>query len=116
MNEIPEPLRGRPFTHAEARAAGVSARMLMGTRFRRIHPRVWRCAEHKMSEADHVVAARLALPQDARTTGITRLQLEGLDFGPRRPLRFVVAATITSTSTGSSCTAPSGCRPPTTAA
>jgi very-short-patch-repair endonuclease len=91
MNEIPEALRGRPFAHDEARRHGVSARMLMGSRFVRIHPRVWRCADHEMSDADHVTAARLALPEDARLTGITRIQLEGLDFGPRRPVRLVVA-------------------------
>jgi hypothetical protein len=32
----------------------------------------------------------LALPEDARTTGLTRLQELGLDFGPRWPLHFVI--------------------------
>lgn len=36
-------------------------------------------------------AARLALPPDALTTGITRLQELGIDFGPRTPLHFVIA-------------------------
>ncbi len=43
-----------------------------------------------MTEEDWVVAAALALPDRAAVTGITRIQLLGLDFGPRRPLRFVV--------------------------
>jgi hypothetical protein len=43
-----------------------------------------------MTFLDRVAAARLALPEDARTTGITRLQELGLDFGPRRPLHFVL--------------------------
>lgn len=37
-----------------------------------------------------VEAASLALPASARLTGITRIQQLGLDFGPRRPLHFVV--------------------------
>jgi hypothetical protein len=43
-----------------------------------------------MTDADWVCAARLALPTDAHLTGISRLQQLGLDFGPRRPIRFVV--------------------------
>ncbi len=43
-----------------------------------------------MTDRDWVRAASLALPERARVTGITRLQLLGLDFGPRRPRRFVV--------------------------
>ncbi len=91
MHETPEPLRGRPFTRAEARSAEVSDRMLQGKRYVRIHPRVWRCADHEMSWDDEVEAARLAMPDDAHLTGITRLRLEGLDLGPRYPIRFVVA-------------------------
>jgi hypothetical protein len=44
-----------------------------------------------MSADDHVSAAALALPDDARLTGISRIQQLGLDFGPRTPVRFVVA-------------------------
>ena len=91
MKEIPEALRSRPFTHAEAKATGVSARMLMGQRFTQVHPRVWRCTDHVMTERDDIEAARLAMPADARLTGITRLRLEGLEFGPDRPIRFVVS-------------------------
>lgn len=43
-----------------------------------------------MTWHDHVIAARLALPSPARTTGATRLQELGLDVGPRSPLHFVV--------------------------
>jgi hypothetical protein len=65
--------------------------MLRGRRFVRVHPRVWRHRDHVMTPADQVVAASLALPPDARTTGITRIQQLGLDFGPRSPARFVVS-------------------------
>jgi hypothetical protein len=65
--------------------------MLRGRRFVRVHPRVWRHRDHVMTPADQVVAASLALPPDARTNGITRIQQLGLDFGPRSPARFVVS-------------------------
>ena len=74
-----------------AASLGVSSRMLEGRRFVRIHPRVWRHRDHEMTAHDYVRAAALALPAHAHTTGITRIQQLGLDFGPRRPLRFVVA-------------------------
>ncbi|HEX4685292.1 MAG TPA: hypothetical protein VH228_00820 [Nocardioides sp.] len=43
-----------------------------------------------MTFDDAVLAARLALPPHAHPTGVTRLQLLGLDVGPPLPLRFVV--------------------------
>ncbi len=43
-----------------------------------------------MNWMDWVAAARLALPTRCRPTGLTRIQLLGLDHGPRFPLRFVV--------------------------
>jgi hypothetical protein len=86
----PELMRG-PFTRARALELGVTSRMLQGRRFERVHPEVWRARAHPLTEADRVLAARLALPDDAHLTGITRLQALGLDFGPRRPLRFVIA-------------------------
>ena len=90
MKPIPDALLSRPFTVGQARTLNVSSRMLSGQRFVRVHPRVYRHRDHVMSEADHVEAARLALPDTARLTGISRIQQLGLDFGPRRPLRFVV--------------------------
>jgi hypothetical protein len=64
--------------------------MLQGARFVRVFPRVWRHRDHEMSEDDWIRAATLTLPPRARLTGITRIQQLGLDFGPRRPIRFVV--------------------------
>jgi hypothetical protein len=89
MKQIPRELVG-PFTRTWARAAGVTKSMLQGKRFVRIHPGVWRHVEHEMSPGDWIEAARLALPSSARTTGLTRLQQLGLDFGPRLPVRFVI--------------------------
>lgn len=91
MRPIPPALRTGPFSRDQARQLGITSRMLQGTRFDRIHPDVWKLASYDMTEADWVAAARLALPADAHLTGISRIQQLGLDFGPRRPLRFVVA-------------------------
>jgi hypothetical protein len=90
MQPIPITLLGRPFHRTEALALGVSARVLEGRRFVRLHPRVYCHRDHVMSFDDTVAAGRLALPADAHPTAITRLQLLGLDVGPRSPLRFVV--------------------------
>lgn len=64
--------------------------MLQGKRFVRVHPNVWRLRDHEMTEADWVAAATMALPDRAHLTGISRLQQLGLDYGPKRPLRFVI--------------------------
>ena len=90
MRPIPEGLRHGPFTHTRAHELGVSERMLRGARFRRIFPRVWVAADHEMTDADWIEAARLTLPKEARMTGVTRIQQLGLDFAPRRPLHFVL--------------------------
>ena len=90
VREIPETLLTRPFTRDQARELGVSKAMLAGRRFVRIHPRVWRHRDHVMSWWDEVQAGVLALPATARLTHVTRIQQLGLEFGPRRPLHFVV--------------------------
>jgi hypothetical protein len=82
--------RPGPFTRAQGKANGVTSRMLQGSRYERVHPRVWKPTDHVMTEEDWLVAAKLALPAGVHLTGITRLQQLGLDYGPRRPLRFVV--------------------------
>jgi hypothetical protein len=90
MREIPEELLATPFSRARALELGVSKKMLAGARFVRVHPRVWRHRDHQMSWDDEILAARLALPNHARLTHLTRIQQLDLDFGPRRPLHFVV--------------------------
>lgn len=90
MRAIPEELLTTPFRRARALELGVSKKMLAGARFVRVHPRVWRHRDHQMSWDDEILAAQLALPDHARLTHISRLQQLGLDFGPRRPLHFVV--------------------------
>ena len=90
MRPIPTELTSGPFTRALAESLGVTSRMLDGSRFVRIHPRVWRHRDHVLTDVGLIEAASLALPVSARLTGITRIQQLGLDFGPRSPLHFVV--------------------------
>lgn len=90
MDRLPPSLLDRPFTRAEAGALGLTSRMLQGKRFVRLFPRVWRHRDLVMTHARWVEAARLALPEGAVLTGITRIQQLGLDLGPTLPLHFVV--------------------------
>ncbi|MGA8256190.1 MAG: hypothetical protein WB767_06395 [Nocardioides sp.] len=90
MRAIPDALKVQPFTPAQALKLGVPKYVLKGSRFTRVHPGVWRWHELELSHGHQIRAAQLALPADARMTGITRIQATGLDFGPRLPVRFVV--------------------------
>jgi hypothetical protein len=90
VRTVPVELLHRPFTRSEALAAGITSRMLQGRRFVRLHPAVYRHADHVLSRQDVLEAARLAMPPDARLTGISRLQALGLDHGPPGPVHFVV--------------------------
>lgn len=90
MRPIPESLTSGPFTRAAALEAGVSSRMLQGRRFVRVHPGVWACRGTELSWEQRLLAARMALPERAQPTGVTRFQMLGLDGGARSPLRFVI--------------------------
>lgn len=90
MYAVPDEFRSRPFTRAEALAAGITRGVLQGRQFRRVHEAVYCHADHEPTFADRITAARLALPEDALTTGITRIQELGIDHGPRAPLHFVL--------------------------
>ena len=87
---VPPALLAGPFARQQGIAAGATKGMLQGSRFVRVHPGVWRHLAHEMTPDDWIKAARLALPDRARTTGITRIQQLGLDFGPLRPVRYVL--------------------------
>lgn len=90
MHDIPPSFRQAPFHRTAGLAAGITRGVLQGVRFRRLHEGVYCYAAHDLTWDDLVLAARLALPQHARTTGVTRLKELGLDVGPRAPLHFVV--------------------------
>lgn len=90
MKPVPSSLLDGPFTRGQALSLGVTPTMLRGRRFVRLFPRVWRHHEREMTERDWIRAAQLALGTGAHLTGITRIQLLGLDYGSLRPLHFVV--------------------------
>lgn len=91
MFAVPEKFRSGPFSRADALEAGIPARVLEGVQFRRLYDGVYCHRDHVLTFADRILAARSALPDGARSTGITRIQELGLDFGPSEPLHFVVA-------------------------
>jgi hypothetical protein len=90
MFSVPDNFRNRPFARAEALRGGITRGVLQGPQFRRLYDGVYCHVDHQPSFADRLTAARLALPESARTTGITRIQELGIDYGPRFPLHFVV--------------------------
>lgn len=91
MFAVPENFRSGPFARSEALKAGISARVLEGVQFNRLHDGVYCHRDHVLTFSDRIAAARFALPSGARTTGVTRIQELGLDYGPSEPLHFVVA-------------------------
>jgi hypothetical protein len=90
MFAIPNDLLHQPFGRRDALDAGIPARVVEGARFRRLHRGVYAHRDHEMTWEDHVEAAKLALPDSARTTGRTRLRQLGFAVGSEWPLHFVV--------------------------
>ena len=86
---LPEPLRSRPFTTAEALAAGVGRGVLDGPSVRRLLPGVHIAASQPPAFSTLVAAARRVLPPDALLTGPSALRSAGIDVGPLYPLHFV---------------------------
>jgi hypothetical protein len=86
---LPEPLGSRPFTTAEALAAGVGRGVLDGPRVRRLLPGVHVAASEPPCFSTLVAAARRVLPADALLTGPSALRAAGVDVGPLYPLHFV---------------------------
>lgn len=91
---VPHEFLHAPFDRPTAIAAGVPARVLEGTRFHRLHKGVYCHRNHVLTWNDRLRAARLALPDTARTTGATRLRELGLDVGAPFPLHFVVGGDL----------------------
>lgn len=88
---IPDQLRRGPFTRAEARALGLTPRMLNGASFHRLFPCVWVLSDHLMTDLDWIAAAAMAMPERAQMSHITRIQALGLDFGIKKPFHFTIA-------------------------
>jgi hypothetical protein len=85
---FPSRLSGRPFTPREAAALGVTARQLDAVRVRRLHHGVRAVLPGEPSLAVQVAAALKVLPADTLISGVTGLQLLGVDVGTTLPLRF----------------------------
>jgi hypothetical protein len=85
---IPEPLIGQPFRTADAHALGVSLKTLQGARFRRIAKGVYVAAAAAESHRIRVRGVMLALPPGTIATGVTGLQLYGIDVGSQLPMIF----------------------------
>jgi hypothetical protein len=85
---IPHLLTTRPFTYAEAIAAGVSRQMLRGRRFHRLHQQVYVHVGLALTLEVLVRAVLLILPAGAAATGGTALRVYGLDVGRDRRLHF----------------------------
>ncbi len=79
---IPQALNGQPFETSFARAVGLSWKTLQGSRFRRITHGVYVATATADSARLRVRGVMLALPPDAIVTGVTGLQLLGIDMGP----------------------------------
>jgi hypothetical protein len=86
--EIPQPLTGQPFRADDARALGLSWKTLQGTRFRRIAQGVYVAADSAETHRMRVRGVLCALPGDTIVTGVTGLQLLGVDVGPELPMTF----------------------------
>lgn len=88
---LPSALVGRAFHRDEALALGITARMLEHPRFVEEFPRVYRHHDTVLDACALIDAARLALPDDACLSHLTRLVPLGLDFDDLVPLRFTLA-------------------------
>lgn len=86
MRPVPDVLRGRAFTRAQAHDAGVTDRMLERSRFVRLHAGVYRTADTPASLELLVDAALLALPPGTAVSHTTNLRLRGIDVGRETPV------------------------------
>jgi hypothetical protein len=85
---IPQALNGQPFRTVDAYALGVSSKTLQGARFRRIATGVYVAAAAAESHRVRVRGVMLALPPGTIVTGVTGLQLHGVDVGSHLPMMF----------------------------
>lgn len=88
MDAVPIELLGRAFTVSDAKAVGVTRRMLQGTRFAKIRPGVYRASETPMTFDLLVRAAMLVLPPDAALSHGSNLRWRGYDAARESPIHF----------------------------
>jgi Protein of unknown function (DUF559) len=83
---LPEPLRSRPFTCAEAFEHGITAQMLRGKRFCRMFHGVHARVELDLTLWMWAFAALLVLPKGSAIARTTALWLWGVEIGPMLPV------------------------------
>jgi hypothetical protein len=81
-------LNGQPFRSSDASALGVSSKALQGARFRRIAKGDYVAAATAESHRIRIRGVMLALPPGTIATGVTGLQLLGVDVGDELPMIF----------------------------
>lgn len=91
---IPESLVSGPFTTSMARDAGLPIKVLRGKRFRQLFRGVHAHAEADLTQIEWIQAARLAMPERAVLSHLTRIQALGLDLRPARPFHFTVVGDL----------------------
>ena len=85
---IPQALNGQPFQTTDARALGVSWKTPQGSRFRRLAKGVYVAGSTAESDRIRVRGVLLTLSPATIATGVTGLQLLGVDVGPQLPMTF----------------------------
>src|SRR3954453_4641017 len=81
---VPEALRGRPFTRAEARAAGLSDKALESSPWRQVFRTVWLHQDVPDSRELRLAAARLVMPEYRVLCGLTARWVLGVHVRPER--------------------------------
>lgn len=81
---VPDELRDRPFTAAQAEALGVSRSSLRGSQWRNVFRGVWAHVDLPDSRELRFAAVRLVLPEGDFVCGLTSAWLYGIDVQDRR--------------------------------
>jgi very-short-patch-repair endonuclease len=87
---VPPQLLHRPFSLAEARAAGLTSTALEGKTWRRLGSKLYSWSGLDEDPWEVLVAWRGVLPADAIFAGATAAWMAGLDFSPTDPVEIVV--------------------------
>jgi hypothetical protein len=85
---MPQSLNGQPFRTVDAVAFGLTWKALQGTRFRRLAQGVYVAATSAETHRMRVRGVMIALPDHTVVTGVTGLQMLGIDVGPELPMTF----------------------------
>jgi hypothetical protein len=89
VQQIPDELRHGPFLAEHAVEFGLSQRALVGRRFQQLIPRVYATADQPVTAQLLARAALLVAPKGTIVTGVTALQMHGVDIGELRPVRLM---------------------------